>query len=299
MALNDTIYKSVLESLATGVYVVDRDRRILMWNDGAENITGYRRQEVIGRSCFDNLLMHCDEHSTLLCGLSCPLQETMRDGKACYADVFLRHKDGQRIPVRVRAVPVRNEDGAIIGAAESFDERVLLPEGDTHPNNRAVHDQTDGLTGILDEHSIQSHLSASLLDYTEFHVPFCILTMAIDKLDEFRESHGKRAEEAILSVVARTLSRNLHPDDRIGKWSGSRFLVIVMNCPASGLAKLTEMLSRIVSLAGIPWWGDRISVTVSMGATTAYTGDTSESLLERAALALTAGQAEGNRVRIV
>jgi diguanylate cyclase (GGDEF)-like protein/PAS domain S-box-containing protein len=281
------------------VYLVDRERRILLWNDGAENITGYRRQEVIGRSCFDNLLMHCDQHSTLLCGLACPLLETIHDGKPCHADVFLRHKDGQRIPVRIRAVPIRDSNGSIIGASESFDERVLLPEGDIHPNNRAVDDHADGLTGILDHHSIQSHLSASLLDFTEYHVPFCVLAVAIDKPNEFQDAHGRKAMEAMVSVVARTLSRNLHPDDRIGRWSESRFLVIVMNCPASGLAKLAEMLSRIVGLAEIPWWGDRISVTVSMGATSARPDDSSELLLERAERALNAGLLEGNRVQIV
>lgn len=299
MPLNDDTYKAVLESLATGVYIVDRERKILLWNNGAEEITGYRRQEVIGRSCFDNLLMHCDENSTLLCGLACPLQQTMRDGKPCQADVYLRHKDGQRVPVRIRAVPVRNEDGTIIGAAESFDERVLLPEGNIHPNNRAVRDHTDGLTGILDEHSIQSHLSASLLDFTEFHVPFCVLAIEIDKLNEFRDSHGRKAEEAVVSVVARTLSRNLHVDDRIGRWSGSRFLVIVMDCPAASLSKLAEMLSRIVSLAGIPWWGDRLSVTVSVGATSARPDDTSESLIERVELALDTSLREGSRVQII
>jgi len=48
-ALSPTHYRIVLESLPNGVYVVDTERRILFWNDGAEQITGYLRQDVIGR----------------------------------------------------------------------------------------------------------------------------------------------------------------------------------------------------------------------------------------------------------
>jgi PAS domain S-box-containing protein len=43
------IFRSVLETLLTGVYLVDRNRKILFWNDGAEEITGYLRQDVVGR----------------------------------------------------------------------------------------------------------------------------------------------------------------------------------------------------------------------------------------------------------
>jgi diguanylate cyclase (GGDEF)-like protein/PAS domain S-box-containing protein len=284
--MDNEIYRAILESLGTGVYLVDRERRIQLWNDGAEKITGYLRQEVTGRLCSDNLLMHCDQDCRVLCGVNCPLLETMREGKPAEADVFLRHKDGQRVPVRVRAVPVRDADGEIIGAAESFDERVLLPDCDLYPNNHAVHDLTDGLTGTLDHHSIESHLAASMLDFTEYHVPFSILVVAIDGLNEFRDIHGRRAVEAVLSVVARTLARNLHVNDKVGRWGDGGFLIIAMSCPAQQLTKLAEMLRRIVGLVAVPWWGDRISVTISVGATAVRADDTTESAVHRSADAL-------------
>jgi PAS domain S-box-containing protein len=51
------IYQSVLENLETGVYIVDRNRRICFWNDGAEQITGYLRQDVVGHFLRDHLLI--------------------------------------------------------------------------------------------------------------------------------------------------------------------------------------------------------------------------------------------------
>lgn len=287
------VYREVLESLTTGIYLVDRERRILLWNDGAERITGYLRHEVIGRRCADNILMHCDETSRVLCGCACPLQDVMRDGDPQQVDVFLRHKDGQRVPVRVRAIAIRDSAGNVIGAAESFDERVLLPEPGIHPNSNAVQDCKDELTGILDHHSIRSHLCASLLDFAEYRTPFSILDISIDKLQELQDFHGRRALEAVVAVIARTLARNLRPVDRVGRLPENHFLIILADCPEADVHRIAEMLQRISAWAGIPWWGDRLSVTISIGATAVRNDDTAETLLGRAALALEQSLAGG------
>lgn len=297
---NHETCRAVLENLPTGVYLVDTERRIVFWNAGAENITGYLRQEVLGRSCDDNLLMHCDADCNILCGTACPLLATMHDGSPREVDVFLRHKDGQRVPVRVRAMPVRNADGQIVGAAESFDERVLLPEAELQPNSHAVRDHKDLHTGVLDHASMHAHLSAVILDYNEFHVPFGVLNIAVDKLDEFRESHGARGAETIAAVVARTLTCNLHRDDVVGRWSRNRFLVIVAKSTPADLAKTAERLRQIVGSAAVPWWGDRIAPSISLGATSVRQEDSTENLIARSEEAVARSLSEGgNRVTVL
>jgi PAS domain S-box-containing protein len=283
LTLDEDIFRSVIESLATGVYLVDLERRILLWNHGAEKITGYLRQEVIGRSCFDNLLMHCDEASTVLCGTRCPLAETMRDGKSRQADLFLRHKDGQRIPVRVRAVAMRDGRGVIIGAAESFDERVAAGEGDSSAH--AAHDASPH-PAIFDANAFRTHLAASLLDFEEFGSGFGLISAAINNLAPFRELHGSRAVERIAAVVGRTLARNIGPCDYLGCWDEGRFFVVVVGRPAAEISRMAGMLQRIASLVAVPWWGDRLSVAISAGVAAAGPGDTVESLIERSEQAL-------------
>ena len=50
----------ILENLHDGVYFVDNQRTIRYWNRAAAEITGFTAEEVVGRSCFDNLLQHVD-----------------------------------------------------------------------------------------------------------------------------------------------------------------------------------------------------------------------------------------------
>ena len=79
---NAEIFRAALESLQTGVCMVDRDRKISFWNDGAERITGYLRQDVLGRFCGEILLIKFHENKAALCEHSCPLVAAMRDGQS-------------------------------------------------------------------------------------------------------------------------------------------------------------------------------------------------------------------------
>jgi hypothetical protein len=53
------------------------------------------------------------------------------------------------------------------------------------------------------------------------------------------------------------------------------------------------MLNRLAGSEAVPWWGDHLSVTVSVGGTIAREGDTPQSLVERAEAAIEAGRASG------
>src|SRR5689334_1409232 len=100
--LENPLWKMLLDSVVDGVYFVDSERRICYWNLAAEKITGFRSFEVTGRPCSDNLLTHVDENGTQLCEGLCPLAECMRDGSIIEKEIFLRHREGYRIPVRIR-----------------------------------------------------------------------------------------------------------------------------------------------------------------------------------------------------
>src|SRR5512139_2403015 len=100
------IYKSLLDNLYDGVYLVDRERRINYWNRGAERITGYKVVEAVGRNCHENFLRHVDAQGNQLCLVGCPLSATMADGEPRSEQVYLLHKNGHRVPVLVRAAPM-------------------------------------------------------------------------------------------------------------------------------------------------------------------------------------------------
>jgi len=276
-----TIFRAILDSLQTGVYLVGRDGKILFWNDGAERITGYRRHEVIGRFCHENILMHCNERQCVLCGTACPLSATMPRDKTSDAQMFFRHKAGHRVPVHVRAAPFRDQKGSIIGIAESFDEQRSVCEADNHQNHLAAHGCLDAVTGVMNQALTRSYLREHLAFFAEYDLAFGTLSIRIEQLQEFRAAYGREAADDILHVVAETMKRTLGTAGFLGRWTEDRFLAIVPNCAVPELKKIGDNIQAIVNASEIQWWGDLLPVTVSVRRTMVQTGDRIESLLER------------------
>src|SRR5580704_2838698 len=116
------ILRGILESLPTGLCIIDMQKKIVLWSAGAERITGHLRHEVVGHSCIPEPLLHCDRQDCEWCSEDCPLARAIKTSQAIEANSFMRHREGYEIPVRVCAVPVHNAHGSIIGAIETFAE---------------------------------------------------------------------------------------------------------------------------------------------------------------------------------
>jgi diguanylate cyclase (GGDEF)-like protein/PAS domain S-box-containing protein len=279
-------FRSILENLHVAVYVVDCYAKILFWNDGAERITGYLRQDVIGRVHHDNFLGETDGEDKELTGPFAPTAVAIRDGKALQAQISLRHKSGHRVPVQLWAFPIRNTEGAIVGAAESFEESVSVADWDRRQTKLATYGCIDRASGVLNHGMIQSHVRENLAMFVEHRVPFSILCIQIDHLEKVQSRDGPGAIAAVLRVVGQTLENSLRPSDFLGRWQENQFLAILMECSAAEITRASERLRRMVGASQIAWWGDRLPVTISLGGTAAKHSDTVEGMILRAEEAL-------------
>jgi PAS domain S-box-containing protein len=123
LRVEDFAARDILNSIADGAYITDRERNIVFWNRPAEQITGWGQADVVGRCCRDNLLVHVDKDGHQLCGKEqCPLHRAMVTGTRSAAPivVFAQHKDGRRVPVEVSVAPLFDGAGEVVGGIELF-----------------------------------------------------------------------------------------------------------------------------------------------------------------------------------
>jgi diguanylate cyclase (GGDEF)-like protein/PAS domain S-box-containing protein len=279
--LDPEIYRSILESLPTGLCVVDMQKRIVLWSKGAEHITGYLRHDVIGHSCIGEALLHCDQQDCEWCNEDCPVSRAIKTSQPAEAIGFLHHKAGHEIPVRCRAVPVRNARGLIIGAVETFEEQQQTANPDHREDSLNFPGCVDESTGVASHIMMQSHLRETLGTFTDVQLPFGVLIFRLEGLEHFRASFGPPAAASLLRVVAHTLESALWKTDFVGRWSDDQFLVILNGCREEALHSVRERIRRMLATDGIEWWGERRSLPVSIGQATAQPGDTIELLMER------------------
>lgn len=272
--------RAVLEILPVGLCVVDTQKRIVVWSDGAERITGHRRHEVLGHACISEAILHCDQPGCEFCPEDCPLGRAMKLAQPVHACAFVHHKAGHQVPVRARVVPLRNSHGSIIGAVEVFDEaqsarRGLLESFD-------LPESIDEVTGLASRAWMESQLRQALEAFAVIQDPFAVLCFRMEGLEHFRASFGHEAASSLLHVVSRTLEGALWKTDFVGRWEENEFLAILIGCQEQALQSVRDRVQRLLADSSIVWWGERRSLPISIGYSTARSGDSVESLLQRA-----------------
>jgi PAS domain S-box-containing protein/diguanylate cyclase (GGDEF)-like protein len=276
-ALRDgDLYKLLLDQMEAGIYIVDVDRRILYWSGGAERISGYYAHEVVGRLCQSDMLMHCDESGQVLCGGDCPLQHVMKHGFPHECMLYMRHRHGHRIPVMIRSQAICAADGERVGAVEIFEE--VAQDTPSDLSNLAAYACLDQMTGVLQRAfgEMKARQAVEALDL--FGIPFGWLRIALDKIDQYEHRYGHGMVEAVMKMIAETVSSNLKTLDWLTHWDRGEFRIEARGYSPLELEKLRQTLQTLVSTSTLKWWGDPIPVTVSVASRMAQRGDTLDSL---------------------
>ena len=278
----DSFYRRILDNLAEGVYFVDTERRITFWNRGAEVISGYAAADVIGRLCRDNLLVHANAEGCNLCQDGCPLLTTLRDGASRQADAFLKHRDGQRVPVSIRVSPIMDAKGRVIGAVEVFTENsshLAALEKAAEMEQLAL---IDPLTSVGNRRYTETVLRQQLELFRRERDSFAALFLDLDHFKAVNDAHGHDAGDAVLRAVARTIANNLRSFDFLGRWGGEEFIAILAKADAPRAIAVAARCCALVRSCVVDRAGHAIRPTVSIGVAVIQQGESAAELVARA-----------------
>lgn len=283
------IYRDILDELQIGVSVLDLQGKIIFWSDGAEKLTGYARIDVLGHSCAENILLHCDHIHCETCGKHCPLAAALHDSKPVESMGSIHHKSGFRASMRIWAIPLRDRHGSIIGTIQTFESEFAV--NGPNPNDRSMKERgcLDYATELPNQTMMHSHLRESLAIFAELKIPLGVLCLEIKELDKFRARYGQEAAITVLRALGRTLRNSVWPADFVGRWSGEQFMAILSGCDGQALKDVTARMKQVAARLSIQWWGEELSVAVLMSSANAVAGDSVESLLYRAQAGLSQG----------
>lgn len=106
----DAIFNSNIE----GTFTIDNEWNVTSFNTSAEKITGYKKNEAIGKKCWSIF-------NSSLCRNGCHMEHTMQKGKAMIGnELEILHKSGKSVPIRVNSAILINNKNEKIGAVETF-----------------------------------------------------------------------------------------------------------------------------------------------------------------------------------
>lgn len=278
---SDKLYLEIIDNLCDGVYFVDQERRITFWNKAAEQITGYKKDDIVGKCCQSNLLNHIDSEGRPLCLLGCPLYNTLIDGKQRQDNVFLRHKDGHRIPILVNIFPIAEENN-IIGAVEIFTPKSPVVYDDDLIEKLSDLAMNDQLTRLANRRKIESHLEYMFCEMMRFQRKFCVIFLDIDGFSGFNNVYGHETGDKVLQSISKSIMHSIRKNDIFGRWGGEEFIGVFEIKNDHDALLLAEKIRILISNTEIPYEDGNLSVTASLGVTVARTDDTIASVVKRA-----------------
>lgn len=280
--LNEESYLNIFDALSDGLYFVDQDRIIRYWNKAAERISGFTSEEVLGKSCGDNILNHVDSDGNNLCKGICPLFRTMQDASTREARIFLHHKDGHRVPISVCVIPLKDTSGSVIGGVEIFTDISSYESTETRMKELEEMAMLDNLTHLANRNYLEKELLVRVEEEKRFGASFGILFMDIDHFKKFNDTYGHDLGDRVLRFVATTLVKNSRTFDVIGRWGGEEFIGIIRNVTLPQLEKIGNKMRILIGRSFLPFGTESLNVTISIGATLMREEDTIPLLLKRA-----------------
>lgn len=281
------LLEAAFDSLPEGIGLFGGVDEVVFWNRAAHGITGYPAVELLGRqlpACLEPLLaaVSAKQETLALVGKN--------EGRRSLAKT--QHKLGHAVPVIVRVLALRNGLGERIGSALLFHPAESL---DALPHGESSADQ-----GIAESRAeLEERLQTEFDDFARGGSPLGVSWISVDQAQELRKTHGVAACSAMLEKVGHAIAQGLRPAEEMGRWGDDDFLIVAHERSAEMLIAHARTLGGLARTADFRWWGDRISITVSIGAAQAG-GDTTEGLaqlLRRARSAMEVSSREGgNRV---
>jgi diguanylate cyclase (GGDEF)-like protein/PAS domain S-box-containing protein len=274
------IYQAILDQVEDGIYFVDRQKRIVLWNQGAEAITGFARSEVIGDLCGNHRLCHVDESGRMLCTTGCPIQVALDAGVPIESDAYLQHKSGHRVPVRIRTSPLRDRRNQLVGAVEVFRTTSEARRQDQLIEELARLAMIDDLTRLPNRRHFDLEIDRRLAEMNRFGWPFGVLMIDLDDFKQVNDRFGHQVGDQVLQMVARTLSANCRTFDTVARWGGEEFSAIIANVHDEELRKVAEKFRAMIEASCLPG-SEALRVTVSIGCAVAKPSETAFALLKR------------------
>ncbi len=288
-------FAEALDQVSDGVYALDLDRRITYWNGGSERITGYASEEVLGRACAAGILRHVDDTGRQLCRDGCPMAAVMQDGEPRTSEVYLHHAEGHRVPVTVRAHPLRDSAGEIVGALELFSPSA----GNLYVEQlgAARREDVDPVTGLVPRGLGERHLEQLLEAPTGTGPRLGVLFIDVDRFKEVNDGFGHQTGDRVLRMVGQSIAGGLRRGDLAVRWGGEEFLALLPEVDEETLESIAERVRMLVEHSWIQHGQEPVRVTVSVGASLARPGESSAPLLGRADAHMYASKDAGrNRV---
>ncbi|MBT2342290.1 MULTISPECIES: EAL domain-containing protein [Pseudomonas] len=275
-------FAKAFHSSPDAITITERESgRYLEINDGFCRLTGYRADEVIGRTVYEVGIWAEEKQRTTL------LAELQLKGRVLHQEMLGRNKRGEILTMEVSVEPITlNETACLLLTARDVS---LLRNAEAQIRHLAYHDP---LTNLPNRALLMDRLSQQIALLKRHSLRGALLFLDLDHFKHINDSLGHPVGDTVLKIITARLEASVRMEDTVARLGGDEFVVLLSGLEGSR-AVVSEQVQKLADtlreLLSEPMFldGQRLQVTPSIGmALIPDHGSTPADLLKRADIAL-------------
>ena len=233
--LDKQLYQATLLSIGDAVISCDVNSSILFLNQSAENLTGWKQEDAIGKPIVEvfNIVQEkthekCEDIVNQVINTKSIMQLGMH--------TMLISKDGSERPIEDSAAPIFDKDGKLAGVVLIFRDVTEQREALNNIEYLSYHDK---LTDLYNRRFYEEEIRR--LD-TERNLPLTIVMGDVNGLKLINDSFGHSVGDELLQRVAYSIKLGFRSDEIIARLGGDEFIIIL---PNTGKVETESIINRI------------------------------------------------------
>ncbi|PWC34462.1 hypothetical protein TSO352_18485 [Azospirillum sp. TSO35-2] len=275
----------VFDNAAEGMFVSGEDKRIVAANDAFARITGYGRDEVLGRS---PEFLRSDRNPP---GFYEELWAQLRADGHWAGEIWSTRKSGEVFPEWLSVKVVTNEDGAVVNYIAAFTDITETRAQEERIRHLA---QYDFLTDLPNRFLLRDRLERAMLAAGRHGTRVGLLFVDLDRFKTINDSLGHEVGDGLLREVGTRLLATVRASDTVSRQGGDEFIILIsdMDDPDSAGTVARKVLRALSDAYLID--GHELQVTPSIGiAIYPDDGTGIDALLKNADMAMYAAKEAG------
>jgi diguanylate cyclase (GGDEF)-like protein/PAS domain S-box-containing protein len=285
-----------LQSIGDAVITTDAQARIDYLNPVAERLTGWSLDEAHGRP-IGEILQLIDESTRT--PVAYTLDRVLIAGETSVPSdhIVLVNRRGEELAIQETATPIRNREGAAIGAVIVFGDVTKERRLKRALSYQASH---DALTGLINRREFDTRLETAVTAAQRGEGEFVLLYVDLDQFKVVNDTCGHSAGDRLLRDITSLLQTRVRASDTIARLGGDEFGLLLERCSLEQAERVADSIRQAIHGYRFLWGANSLSVGASIGVVRIARDTTSAaSVLSAADIACYAAKDGGrNRVQV-
>src|SRR5436190_1201674 len=283
-----------LQSIGDGVITTDANSTVDYINPVAEELTGWRLEDAMGRPVEEIFrAFHEETCEPLENPLSVSVRR-MRPIKSVRPMLLIR-RDGNELYVESTAAPIRDGTGHVAGGVLVFHD---VSESRELNRRLSYHASHDLLTGLVNRREFESRLERALKSAKARESSYALCYLDIDQFKIINDTCGHSAGDVLLGQVGALLKSKVRWRDTLARLGGDEFGILLEACSLDEALRTAEVLREAVRNFRFTWEGRVFRLGASVGVVPIAAENEDVASIISAADSACAAAKEGGRNRV-